>query len=89
MFAAGWWIDRVGGRPDVPTLVVSMAPFERLVVAEGNLEAAEATPVTAPMEAQGQLKVAWLVPDGTPVKAGDVVVRFDPSEMERSLRDGQ
>lgn len=86
---AAWWMGRVGGRPDVPTLVVTAAPFERLVAAEGNLEAAEATPVTAPMEAQGQLKVAWLVPDGTPVKAGDVIVRFDPSEMERSLRDGQ
>jgi len=86
---AAWSIARLGGRPDVPTLVVSKAGFERLVAAEGNLEAAEATPVTAPMEAQGQLKVAWLVPDGTPVKAGDVIVRFDPSEMERSLRDGQ
>jgi len=86
---AAWWIGSIGDRPDVPTLVVSARPFERLVAAEGNLEAVEATPVTAPIEAQGQLKVAWLVPDGTPVKAGDVVVRFDPSEMERSLRDGQ
>jgi RND family efflux transporter MFP subunit len=86
---ATWWISLVGGRPDVPTLVVSKAAFARLVAAEGNLEAAEATPVTAPIDAQGQLKVAWLVPDGTPVKAGDVIVRFDPSEMERSLRDGQ
>jgi HlyD family secretion protein len=83
------WIGRFRSRTDVPTLVVSKAAFERRVVAEGNLEAAEATPVTAPVDAQGQLKVAWLVPDGTPVKKGDVVVRFDPSEMERSLRDGK
>jgi RND family efflux transporter MFP subunit len=83
------WIGRLRGRPDVPTLIVSTAPFERRVAAEGNLEAAEATPVTAPIDAQGQLKVAWLIPDGTPVKKGDVVVKFDPSEMERSLRDGQ
>ena len=73
----------------MPTLVVSTAAFERRVVAEGNLEAVKATPVTAPLTAQGQLKVAWLVPDGTPVKRGDVVVRFDPSEMERSLHDGE
>ena len=73
----------------MPTLVVSKAVFERRVVAEGNLEAAEATPVTAPLTAQGQLKVAWVVADGTPVKRGDVVVRFDPREMERSLRDGE
>jgi len=82
-------VGGLGGRPDVPTLVVAKAPFTRLVVAEGNLEATDATPVTAPIDAQGQLKVAWLVPDGSPVKAGDVIVRFDPSEMERSLRDGQ
>jgi len=83
------WLGRFGPRPDVATLVVSKGPFERRVVAEGNLVAAEATPVTAPVDAQGQLKVAWLVPDGTPVKKGDVVVRFDPTEMERSLRDGE
>lgn len=83
------WVAHLRGAAGVPTLVVAKAPFERKVVAEGNLEAAEATPVTAPLEAQGQLKVAWLVPDGSRVKAGDVVVRFDPSEMERSLRDGE
>ena len=89
VIGAASWIGGFGGGPDVPTLVVTKAPFERQVVAEGNLEASEATPVIAPIDAQGQLKVAWLVPDGTPVKAGDVIVRFDPSEMERSLRDGQ
>lgn len=83
------WIGRLGSGPDVATLVVAKGPFERRVVAEGNLVAAEATPVTAPVDAQGQLKVAWLVPDGTPVKKGEVVVRFDPTEMERSLRDGE
>ncbi len=83
------WLGHFHATPSVPTLVVSKSKFERRVVAEGNLEAAEATPVTAPIDAQGQLKVAWLVQDGTPVKKGDVVVRFDPSEMEKSLRDGE
>jgi RND family efflux transporter MFP subunit len=82
------WVAHRTGATGVPTLVVARAPFARRVVAEGNLEAAEATPVTAPIEAQGQLKVAWLVPDGSHVKKDDVVVRFDPSEMERSLSDG-
>jgi RND family efflux transporter MFP subunit len=35
------------------------------------------------------MKLAWLAPDGTLVKAGDVVVRFDPSDPEKQLRDGQ
>jgi RND family efflux transporter MFP subunit len=89
VLGASPWIGRFRMLPEVPTLVVSPEPFERRVVAEGNLEAAEATPVTAPVDAQGQLKVAWLVPDGSPVKQGEVVVRFDPSEMERSLSDGK
>jgi RND family efflux transporter MFP subunit len=89
LVAAASWTVRLRSRPDVPTLVVARAPFTRRVVAEGNLQATEAAPVIAPMQAQGQLKVAWLVPDGTPVKSGEVVVRFDPTEMERSLRDGE
>jgi RND family efflux transporter MFP subunit len=89
LLLASPWLGRFGRGSDVPTLIVTTAPFERRVAAEGNLEAAEATPVTAPIDAQGQLKVAWLVPDGTPVKAGDVIVRFDPTEMEKNLQDGQ
>ena len=81
-------IGRLFSSP-VPTMTVSPGPFERRVVAEGNLEAADATPVTAPVEAQGQLKISWLVPDGTRVKTGDVVVRFDRGDMERALRDGE
>ncbi len=86
---ASIWAWRAGTRPDVPTIAVASGPFERHIEAEGNLKAAQAAPVIAPFEAQGQLKVAWLVPDGSKVKAGDVVVRFDPTEMERTLRDGQ
>lgn len=83
------WLGFWRRSSDVATLVIAKGPFARHVVAEGNLVAKDATPVIAPHEAQGQLKVAWLVPDGTPVKTGDVVVRFDPSEMERTLHDGE
>jgi len=62
------WLFGLGARPSVATLVVTKGPFERRVVAEGNLVAAAATPVTAPVDAQGQLKVDWLVLDGTPAK---------------------
>lgn len=85
---AAWSSIRRGGG-DVPTAVVAKGPFERRIVAEGNLEAAKATPVTAPIDAQRQLKVAWLVPDGTRVRLGDVVVRFDPADVQRELTDGR
>lgn len=90
MAVAAWILSAYfGAGARVPTMVVRRGPFERRVTAEGNLKASDSTPVTTPVDAQGQFKVAWLIPDGTPVKRGDVVVKFDPSEMERTLRDGE
>jgi HlyD family secretion protein len=76
---------------DVPTHAVKKEAFVRRVTAEGNLRAVKATPVSAPQSGGsfGPMKIAWLAPDGVAVKAGEVVVRFDPSEPEKQLRDGQ
>ena len=73
---------------DVPVATVTEREFVRRVTAEGNLEAAKATPITAPIEMDGGAKIAWLAPDGTRVRAGEVIVRFDPSDMQKSLEDG-
>lgn len=77
--------------PTVTTYKVVKEKFVRRVAAEGNLRAVKATRLAAPQNSQmgGALKIAWLAPDGTFVKKGDVVVRFDPSEPEKQLRDGQ
>lgn len=82
-------LGRLGWAPDVPVAEVTREPFARKVYAEGNLKAVEATPVTAPVDAEGPFKIAWLAPDGSRVAAGDVVVRFDPTEMEKNLQDGK
>jgi multidrug efflux pump subunit AcrA (membrane-fusion protein) len=75
---------------DVPTLRVELSEeFVRHVTAQGHLEAVEATPLTAPPDAQHPMKIAWVAEDGSKVAEGDVVVRFDVSEMERLLRDSQ
>ena len=77
--------------PTVTTYTVTKQKFVRRVNAEGNLRAVKATRLAAPQNSQmgGALKIAWLAPDGTFVKKGDVVVRFDPSEPEKQLRDGE
>jgi multidrug resistance efflux pump len=61
----------------VATAVVTRGDFVREVVAEGTLRARRSTPLNAPVEAEGPLKVAWLAADGSRVGAGDVVARFD------------
>jgi multidrug efflux pump subunit AcrA (membrane-fusion protein) len=88
---AGWRAWRSGDAPaPVPTAVVAREQFVRRVNAEGNLRAVKATPLSVPQSGQGgPKKLAWLAEDGSQVKAGDVVVRFDPSEPEKALRDGE
>jgi RND family efflux transporter MFP subunit len=71
--------------PPVPLHTVREEPFRRRVVAEGVLEAADAMPITVPTEVFGAVRIAWMVPEGAPVAAGDVVVRLDPTELEREL----
>jgi multidrug efflux pump subunit AcrA (membrane-fusion protein) len=81
-----------GARADaVATYTVGRDRFVRRVTAEGNLRAVKATRLTPPRGNGpfGPSKIAWLAPDGTLVKQGDVVVRFDPSDPEKQLRDGR
>lgn len=79
--------DEEGPEP-VPTHRVAKQELRREVPADGNLKAVQATPILAPAEARMALKIGWIVEDGARVKDGEVVVRFDPTEMKERLRDG-
>jgi len=74
---------------DVPTARVEVRDFVRRVPADGYLEAVRATPLTVPREVGGVVRIAWLADDGSRVAAGDPVVRFDPTDMERALTDAR
>ncbi len=75
---------------EVPTLEVTRTEsFVRRVTAEGYLRAVEATAITAPADSQRPMKIAWVAQDGIQVEQGEVVVRFDASEMERLLQDSE
>lgn len=74
----------------VPTFEVEQREaFVRRVTAEGYLRAVEATSLNAPADAERPMKVAWVAEDGMHVEEGQVVVRFDASEMERMLEDSR
>jgi len=74
---------------DVPTFEVRRGDFVRKVYADGNLEAAQATVLSSPSAVRGPVRIAWLAPDGSRVDAGDVVIRFDPTELEDKLHTGK
>lgn len=85
--ATRWWACT--GRADrVPVVTVARESFVRRVTTDGYLRAVKATPVVVP-RVQGARKIAWLAPDGSVVAAGDIVVRFDPSDAEHRLHEAQ
>jgi HlyD family secretion protein len=89
---AGWHFLRSEATGDqAASYIAKKEKFVRRVTAEGNLRAVKATKISTPRSAGsfGPMKIAWLAPDGVYVKKGDVVAKFDPSEPEKQLRDGQ
>lgn len=83
--AAGWMMLRQPAA--VPTAVVVRGDFTRWVPAEGVLRAAQSVPLAVPDESPDRLRIAWIAPEGTRVEPGDVVLRFDPTELLRKLED--
>jgi len=72
---------------DVPTVEVRHEAFERWVPAEGELRAAESTPLQVPGTVRRPMRIAWLAPEGTYLQPGDVAVRFDPTELQKTVAD--
>jgi HlyD family secretion protein len=75
--------------PDVATYRVEPTTFIRRVGAEGTLKAVKATPIAAPQNADRPLKVSWMADDGSLLRKGDVIVRFDATEFENLLLMGR
>ncbi|HEY3381527.1 MAG TPA: HlyD family efflux transporter periplasmic adaptor subunit [Vicinamibacterales bacterium] len=66
---------------EVPTVKVTRGDLDLSVHCTGELRPGRSAMVVAPAVA-GTLQIVRLVPSGSAVKAGDVLVEFDPSEQE-------
>ncbi|HEX9944923.1 MAG TPA: hypothetical protein VGG03_23180, partial [Thermoanaerobaculia bacterium] len=77
------------GESGVPAVRVEPQDFVRRVPAPGNLQAVHATPITVPVGVPGPFRIGWIAPDGSRVKKGEVVIRFDPSAIEKRLVDAE
>lgn len=85
VLACVWLVSR---RDQVPTMEVRAGQFTRRIKADGYLKAVKSTPVSVPIEANESVAIAWLIEDGAPVRAGELVARFDPTTIEKNLRKG-
>ena len=89
LLAVGARLARPLGPDGIATIEVSAGRFVRAVTATGTLKAVKATPIVVPPESGRQQKVAVLTRDGVELKAGDLVVEFDPWEAQKQAADGQ
>jgi len=73
----------------IPVAKLERQPFSLTVTANGEITGLETTTVNTPNTSAGQLTIAWLVPEGTFVNAGDLVVRFDSTTAQLDLESRQ
>jgi HlyD family secretion protein len=95
LVAAGFLLVAVGAvalhqtaAPRVATAEVQRGEFVDYVQIRGEIKALQSVQLTAP-SIPGDLQIVKLVPTGTMVKAGDVVVQFDTSNLQRTLEQKQ
>jgi HlyD family secretion protein len=87
---AGWFAwSRYGNRPDEaggPTIVVARGDLTEVAAASGTVE--PHVQVEVKSRAAGAV-VEVLISEGQRVEAGDVLIRLDPADMERALREAR
>jgi multidrug efflux pump subunit AcrA (membrane-fusion protein) len=81
-------MTRWRGAPSLPTAEVKQGDYVDLVEIRGEIRPRKSVVVAAPMQA-GELQILKLAPNGTAVKAGDVVLQFDGSTLKRTIQESQ
>jgi HlyD family secretion protein len=80
---------RLGRRgPTVPTAAVTRGEFLDSMQFHGEVKALKSLTISAP-SGVGDMQIVKIVPEGTQVKAGDVVVEFDRTKTEQDLAQYQ
>jgi RND family efflux transporter MFP subunit len=84
----GYLLRGTGGlaAPGVATAEVVRGEFVDLLTLRGEVKALRSVLISAP-SGVGDLQIVQLAANGTEVKKGDVVVRFDTTSVERTLAE--
>lgn len=71
---------------DLPSAPARHGDFLVMVRCRGELTARRSVQLTAPVNAT-DLQIVWLAPSGSEVRAGQPVIRFDPSKSQQELKE--
>ena len=72
---------------EVPTTAVIKGEFIDYLQVRGEVKAVRSVALTVPTTGGGDLQILELAKNGMAIKKGDVVVRFDPMTVQRTLND--
>jgi multidrug efflux pump subunit AcrA (membrane-fusion protein) len=70
----------------LPTGPVRKGDFFVVVRCRGELKARRSVQVVAPVNVP-ELRIVWLAPQGSPIKEGEPIVRFDPSSIKQAEKE--
>jgi multidrug efflux pump subunit AcrA (membrane-fusion protein) len=70
-----------GPQSDIPAVVVEGTSTDLVVRAKGELIASESLPITLPGTVRMGFNIAWMAPEFSEVKRGDVIARFDDVQI--------
>jgi len=88
-FAASRRADVSASGEDIPFAEVKHGELDLKVYTTGELRANHSMMLAAPPIGGGSLQITHLLHTGTPVKKGDVVIEFDPSEQHYKLEQSR
>ena len=74
--------------PDFPTVEVKKGEFVDTLEIRGDIRPLKSIVLSSPMQS-GELQIVKLAKNGSAVKAGDTVVQFDGSLLQRTIQEKQ
>jgi HlyD family secretion protein len=77
---------RTRAAADLPVATAKRGEFLVLVRCRGELVAKVSEQLAAPLDVQ-DLQIVWEAPDGSEVKKGDPVIRFDPTRVQQDMQE--
>ncbi len=88
LIGAGWWMlsQMTAVEASVETAKVEDGEFVDRMVVRGEVQARRSVMLSAPSDA-GDLRILAMAPNGSSVKAGDVVIAFDRTTLVTKLQE--
>jgi multidrug efflux pump subunit AcrA (membrane-fusion protein) len=77
-----------GSAPDLPTAEVTRGEFVDNLELRGEIRPLKSIVLSSPMQS-GDLQIVKLATNGSKIKAGDIVVQFDGTTLERTIQEKQ